>query len=74
LFEDYGEVYWNNQYKVPRNSEDNDQDVCDYPLARNIIVLTVAVLAEEILNYCLATKPRRNNWTITLKDLTITKQ
>ena len=46
-------------------------DVCDYPMARGIVVLTVAVLAEEIADFTLADKPRRLNWSITLRDLAV---
>lgn len=68
LFSSYGEIVWDKYYRVPK---DSTEDVCDYPLARNIILLTVAVLTEEILDYCLNSNPRESNWSITLKDLTI---
>ncbi len=64
----YGEVMWDKTYRVPKET---DGDICDYPLARNIIMLTVCVLSEEILDFCLAEKPRLKNWSITLKDLSI---
>jgi molybdopterin/thiamine biosynthesis adenylyltransferase len=70
LFSDYGEVFWDEKYKVPQNSEG---DVCDYPLARNVILLTVAAGSEEILEFFLAPKPRRFGWSITLKDLRISR-
>jgi molybdopterin/thiamine biosynthesis adenylyltransferase len=69
LFEDYGEVVWDENYKVPRNSAVGD--VCDYPLARNIIMLTVAVSAEEVLSFAIDKTPRRKNWSVTLKDLKV---
>jgi len=68
LFEDYGEVMWDEKYKVP---QDVQGDVCDYPLARNLVLLVVAMATEEILDFCLATKPRKANWSVTLKDLAI---
>jgi len=71
LFEDYGEVYWNDDYNVPSNPIGEVEDVCDYALARNIIMLTVTVLCEEILNWVFSPSPRMKNWSITLKDLTI---
>ena len=43
LASDYAEVIWNDIYRVP--SPVND-DVCDYPLARNLIMLAVAVACE----------------------------
>lgn len=68
LFEDYAEVMWDQAYKVP---QDVEGDVCDYPLARNLVVLATVVAAEEILDFCLAKKPRQANWTVTLKDLAV---
>ena len=69
LFADYGEAVWDERYKVP--GDPGEGDVCDYPLARNIILLTVIVAAEEILDFFLNAKPRKKNWSITLKDLKI---
>lgn len=65
----YGEVVWDSRYRVPKDPPEGD--VCDYPLARNLILLTVAVLAEEVLDFLLSNTPRRCNWTVTLKDLAI---
>jgi molybdopterin/thiamine biosynthesis adenylyltransferase len=70
LFESYGECVHDDRYKVPK---DSGGDVCDYPLARNIIMLTVAVGSEEILDFFLAQKPRHCSWSITLKDLKISQ-
>jgi molybdopterin/thiamine biosynthesis adenylyltransferase len=64
----YGEVIWDNFYGVPK---DVDGDVCDYPLARNLVCLVVCIAAEEIIDFCLSAKPRNMNWSVTLKDLTI---
>ena len=69
LFEDYGEVAWDQNYRVPKDAEG---DVCDYPLARNIILLTVAIGSEEILDFFLGKNPRQKSWAITLKDLKVT--
>lgn len=69
LFEDFAEVRWNKNYKVPQVKE--GLDVCDYPLARNIILLATVVATEEIIKFCQGKE--KNNWTITLKDLKITK-
>ncbi len=66
--EDYGQVTWSDVYKVPK---DQEGDVCDYPLARNIINLTVAVATEEILDFFLYKKPRHASWSITLRDFAI---
>lgn len=67
LASDYAEVIWNETYQVPSNAQD---DFCDYPLARNLVVLVVAVIAEVIISW-IATDQKRN-FTLTLKDLQIT--
>ena len=69
LFADYGEVVWDEKYKVPKDP--GEGGICDYPLARNIILLTTIVAAEEMIDFFLNAKPRRKNWSITLKDLKI---
>ena len=66
LFADYGEVVWDEVYRVPGNVAG---DICDYPLARNLVLLTVAVAAESILSNAVAAQ--RNNWSITLRDLMV---
>lgn len=68
-FEGYGEVVWNDFYRVPADAPKDAQDVCDYPLARNLITLVVSILAEEVVGFCIGNKPR--SWSITLKDLSI---
>ena len=66
LSADYAEVIWNEVYRVP--SDVND-DVCDYPLARNLVMLTVAVACEAIVSFVATGK--QQHFTITLKDLSI---
>ncbi|MBD2199591.1 MULTISPECIES: ThiF family adenylyltransferase [Calothrix] len=66
LSADYAEVIWNDVYRVP--SDVND-DICDYPLARNLVMLTVAVACEAAISF-IATAEQRN-FTITLKDMTV---
>ena len=44
-------------------------NACDYPLARNLILLVVATAAEAILRWLLTA--RREGYTITLGDLKI---
>ncbi len=69
LYEDMGEVVWDERYTVPKQQAEGD--VCDYPLARNIAMLVCVVTAEEVLDFCLAKKPRKHSWSITLKDLAV---
>lgn len=66
LAADYAEAIWNDVYRVP--SPVND-DKCDYPLARNLVMLTVAVACEAIVSF--VATGEQCSFTITLKDLTI---
>jgi len=66
LNEAYGEVMWNEEYRIP---QDRGVDACNYPLARNIIILTVAVASETLIDFVLTGK--KTNRFITLKDFTI---
>jgi molybdopterin-synthase adenylyltransferase len=66
LFADYGEVIWNDHYRVPN---DANGDVCDYPLARNLVMLTVAVAAGTLVRSILDEDHR--NWSITLRDFAV---
>lgn len=45
----FGEVKWNSSYLVPRPSK--QEDVCDYPLTRSLINLTVTGLVESLIKY-----------------------
>jgi molybdopterin/thiamine biosynthesis adenylyltransferase len=66
LYADYGEVIWDENYRVPR---DVAGDVCDYPLARNLVLLVVAIASEVILADVL--HGRRQNWSATLGDFAV---
>ena len=67
---DYGEVRWNEVYRVPADVVEGD--VCEYPLARNLILLVVAAGCEAVLRYVL--DGRHDNYAITLRDLKITAE
>ena len=66
LFADYGEVIWDEGYRVP---QDAAGDVCDYPLARNLVLLTVAVASEVVLRFVL--DGTRQSWSATLRDFAV---
>ncbi len=66
LIADYGEVIWDERYRVP---QDVAGDVCDYPLARNLVLLVVAVASEVIVRFVLA--GARQDYTVTLRDSAI---
>jgi molybdopterin/thiamine biosynthesis adenylyltransferase len=63
---DYAEVIWNESYRVPSAG---GEDVCDYPLARNLILLAVAVTSETLVRYVMTGEAK--NFTITLGDFAI---
>ncbi|UCG26061.1 MAG: ThiF family adenylyltransferase [Chloroflexota bacterium] len=67
---DYGEARWNEVYQVPADVVEGD--VCDYPLARNLILLVVAAGSEAVLRYIL--DGRKENYAVTLRDLVISRQ
>ncbi|MBE9121230.1 ThiF family adenylyltransferase [Tychonema sp. LEGE 07199] len=66
LAADYSEIIWNQHYRVPSATND---DVCDYPLARNLVMLTVAVACEVIVTFA-ATK-QQQNLTCTIGDFAV---
>jgi molybdopterin/thiamine biosynthesis adenylyltransferase len=68
LYADYGEVIWDESYRVP---QDVAGDVCDYPLARNLVMLTVAVATETILRFALG--GLRESRSVTLQDFSVRK-
>lgn len=66
LAADYGEVVWDEVYRVPN---DVPGDVCDYPLARNLVLLTVALASESLVRFALTGE--RANWSATLGDFAV---
>ena len=66
LCADYGEVIWDGRYHVPH---DVAGDVCDYPLARNLVLLDFAVASEVVVRFALAAV--RHDFSVTLRDFAI---
>ena len=66
LAAEYAEIIWNPDYRVP--SDVND-DVCDYPLARNLVLLAVAIACESSTRFI--TTGETQSYTLTWKDLSI---
>ena len=66
---DCAEVTWNEDYRVPRDVD--GLDVCEYPLARNIIMLAVTVGTESLIRYI--DKGVKENYIITLGDFRISR-
>ena len=50
LYADYCEAIWDDKYRVPN---DVAGDVCEYPLARNLVLFAVAI-ASELMPFSLA--------------------
>ena len=65
----YGEIVWNEKYQVP---SDTGLDVCDYPLARTLVLLVASTAVEAIMQFIAASE--KNNYSITLGDLKINKE
>jgi molybdopterin/thiamine biosynthesis adenylyltransferase len=66
LFADYAEVVWDETYRVPADAAG---DTCDYPLARNLVLLAVAVASEAVVRHVL--DGEHGNWSLTLRDFTV---
>jgi molybdopterin/thiamine biosynthesis adenylyltransferase len=66
LADGYAEIIWNDLYRVPAPTND---DVCDYPLARNLVMVAVSVACEVLIDF-VATGARRS-YTITLADFAV---
>jgi molybdopterin/thiamine biosynthesis adenylyltransferase len=64
---DYCEIIWDERYRVPR---DVAGDVCDYPLARNLVLLAVVVASEAIVRF--VASGARESLSGTLGDLAVT--
>ncbi len=63
---DYAEVIWNEKYRVP---SDAAGDVCDYPLARNLVLMATALAGETVLRFL--AENQRDSWTLTLGDFSV---
>ena len=72
LHADYAEIVWDEHYRVPPDPTTAD-DVCDYPLARNAVLLAATVATEAILrDVGEVGGAARSGWSLTLGDLCIT--
>lgn len=66
LSNDYAEVIWNENYRVPSPAND---DICEYALARNLVTLTTSIICEVVVAFvALSTK---SSFTVTLKDFAV---
>jgi len=67
LYKDYAEIHWNENYRIPAPVK--GLDVCEYPLARNVILMTVAIVTEVLIHFL--DTGLKDNYAITLKDMHI---
>jgi molybdopterin/thiamine biosynthesis adenylyltransferase len=69
LSEDCAEVTWQEKYHIPKKS--SGLDVCEYALARNIVLLCVTVGVESLIRYI--NSGVRESYLISLKDFSIVR-
>ena len=62
LYAGYCEIIWDQDYRVPRDVEG---DACEYPLARNLVLLAVAIAAETTLQFVLNNECENRSATLT---------
>lgn len=68
LFMNYAEVAWNDIYNPPREAE-GAQDVCEYPLARNVVLMAVALATEKIIRFL--EDGEKTSVVFTLRDMKV---
>jgi len=64
----FSEIKWGDHYTIPARDVEQE-DICDYPLAANLVHMTVAVLEEAIVQF--VADHKFLNREITLKDLRV---
>lgn len=64
----FSEIEWNEYYQIPKSIE-NMKDVCDYPLASNLVFITVGLVCEVVNAFVDNNKKRTVHFT--LNDLHI---
>ncbi len=62
----FGEVRWNEDYVLPTGI---GEDVCDYPLTRNLAMLVSVVASETVIRFL--RDGTKQDFTVTLGDLKI---
>jgi molybdopterin/thiamine biosynthesis adenylyltransferase len=67
---DYGEVKWNESYRVPGDVLEGN--ACEYPLARNLILIIVALGSEAALRFLL--DGQKESYSFTLRDLSVNRE
>lgn len=65
---EFGEAIWEEKYSINEPTEEM-VDACDYPLARNIVIMVVVLASELVIDYFLNNKKR--SAIVSLKDLQV---
>jgi len=63
---DCAEITWNENYVIPKRS---GEDICEYPMARNIIMFSVIVGTESIIGYL--RDDIKNDYMVSLNDMKV---
>ena len=66
LYAEYCEAIWDESYRIPR---DVAGDVCEYPLARNLVLLAVAIASEAVVRFVLDAE--HESRSATLRDFAV---
>ena len=66
LYADYCEAIWDQHYRVPN---DVAGDVCEYPLARNLVLLAITIASEALVRFVLT--GARQDRSATLADFSV---
>ncbi len=69
---DYAEILWNEGYRAPQDVVADGANVCEYPLARTLILFSVALAGESLVRYVV--EGRCENYSFTLRDLCINRE
>jgi hypothetical protein len=64
----YAEFVWNEVYRVPSDAQD---DVCDYPLTRNLVLMSTAIASETLIKFIVS--GAKENLSLTFDDLQVNK-
>ena len=67
MYQYYAEIVWNQFYRVPNPVK--GMDVCEYPLARNTVMMAITIATEAIIRYL--DKGIFENYAMTLGDFKI---
>jgi molybdopterin-synthase adenylyltransferase len=68
----FGEVVWDEEYKIiDISKKENQVDVCEYPLARNLVLFIATLCVDAIIEY--VTVGKKANYNFTLFDKNIRK-